>query len=224
MSSCKMMVFCAVRFKGIKGLDSTFTEDQGNVSLLLNCEMFFKMICHVANWLKFHDLNWPHWWFVSEIVSHSDQTCHVDHAGPRSSRWARTLMNFQAGKFQFFFGDASAWKMRHFFMQALLKLCHCKRVYASKQGDSFATKPLNTNGRSACQKGIVGTNSSCPKKFGPLHPVNSWGEQHGKPPEEERFNQEKFSFRPWFMRSACQNSYIYTDWIPILFILHCSIK
>ena len=76
----------------------------------------------------------------------------MQDSGPRSSRWARTLMNFQAGKFQFFFGDASAWKMRHFFMQKPLKLCHCKRVYASKQGDSFPTKPLNTNGRSAISK------------------------------------------------------------------------
>ena len=48
-------------------------------------------------------------------------------------------------------------KMRPFFMQAPLKLCLCKRVYASKQGDFSKTptgffKALNANGRSEISK------------------------------------------------------------------------
>ena len=70
-------------------------------------------------------------------------------------------MNFQAGKFQFVFGDASAWKMRHFFMQTPLKLCHCKRLYASKQGVFWKTptgffKALNANGKEISKRDRLG--------------------------------------------------------------------
>ena len=108
----------------------------------------------------------------------------------------------------------------------LSSFAHCKRVYASKQGDFLKTptgffEALNANGKHEISKrdrlGQKGFQLS--KKFGWLNPVNSWREQHRKPLEELRFDRGKFSFRPWFIRSACHISIHFT--IEFRFCLFC---
>ena len=84
-----------------------------------------------------------------------------------------------------------------FFMQTPLKLCHCKRVYASKQGDFSKTPTVFSRHWMQMedlkyQKGIVRTKRfQLSKKFGGLNPVNSWREEHETPLEGERFDQRK---------------------------------
>ena len=148
------------------------------------------------------------------------------------SRWARTLMNFQAGKFQFVFGDASAWKMSHFsyehfssFATANVFMLQSKVIFR-KPHRSLRYWMQMEDMIWHIKKGIVRTNRfQSSKKFGALNPMNSWCEQHGKPLEEVRFDQRKVQLQNLGSYECMSYSIHFTIefWFCLLFCVVLSI-
>jgi len=97
----------------------------------------------------------------------------MQDSGLRSSRWARTSLNFQAGKFQVFFGDASAWKMRHFFHANTSQALPTANVFMLQnkviRPNRSSLKTLNANGRYEISKRDCEDKFQLSKRVGALN-------------------------------------------------------